>query len=85
MLGELIYEHKAKVTGNRVLDVEGPVIETSYSGSGKYKGGVEVTDIGTYWAKAKPSGALYGEGQGFDDKGWIRHGYLEGEWDWAYE
>lgn len=31
ILGELIYEHKAKIMGNRVLDVEGPEMETSYS------------------------------------------------------
>lgn len=64
MLGELIYEHKAKITGNRVLDVEGPQIETSYSGTGTYKGGVAVTDMGTYVGRAKPSGAIWGDGQG---------------------
>ena len=64
MLGELIYEHKAKITGNRVLDVDGPKIETSYSGTGTFKGGAKVIDMGTYTGKAKSSGAVYGEGQG---------------------
>jgi hypothetical protein len=63
MLGKLIYEHKAKVTGNRVLDVEGPKIETSYTGTGN-KDGIEVIDMGTYTGIATPSGAVWGEGQG---------------------
>ena len=34
MLGELIYEAKGKITGYRVLDVEGPKIEVTISESG---------------------------------------------------
>ena len=51
MLGDQIGEEKGKITGQRVLDVEGgiPKLETSFSATGKYKG-VEVIDTGTYWS-----------------------------------
>jgi hypothetical protein len=54
-----------KITGNRVLPPEGqaPKVETSQQQSGKILG-VEVTDMGTYWSVARPSGGLYGDGQG---------------------
>jgi len=32
MLGDLIYEHKGKITSQRVLDAEGAKMETSFSG-----------------------------------------------------
>ena len=35
MLGDLIYEHKGKVTGQRVLDVSPPRVETSFSEIGQ--------------------------------------------------
>ena len=38
MLGEQIAELKGKIIGQRVLDVEGPTIETSVSVSGSIKG-----------------------------------------------
>jgi hypothetical protein len=38
MLGEQYGELKGKVIGQRVLDVEGPTIETSVSASGTVKG-----------------------------------------------
>jgi hypothetical protein len=63
MLGELIYEHKGKITSQRVLDVEGAKMETSFSGSAKYRG-TDGTEIGTYWSIYRPEGVLYGEGQG---------------------
>jgi hypothetical protein len=37
-LGELIIEDRGKITGQRVLDVEGPKIESSFAMEGKYKG-----------------------------------------------
>jgi hypothetical protein len=40
MLGELIYEAKGKITGYRVLDVEGPKIEVTISENGTLKGGI---------------------------------------------
>jgi hypothetical protein len=63
MLGELIYESKGKITVQRVLDTDGPKIETSFSASGTYKGN-EVIEIATYWNIAKSPGLLYGEGHG---------------------
>jgi hypothetical protein len=65
MLGDLISEEKGKITSQRVLDVEGgqPRIETSFSATGDYRG-VETTATVTYWGTPRPSGAIYGEGQG---------------------
>jgi hypothetical protein len=37
MLGEQIAEVKGKLTGQRVLNVEGPKIEYSFSANGKMK------------------------------------------------
>jgi hypothetical protein len=48
VLGELIEDETGKITGHRVLDVEGPKIERSFIMTGKYKE-VEATDIGTFW------------------------------------
>jgi hypothetical protein len=64
MLGELIYEQKGKVTGQRVLDVSPPRVETSFSATGTLKGGITVSEMGTYWSEARSPGILYGEGQG---------------------
>ena len=61
MLGEQVYEAKGKLTGQRVLDVEGPKIDT-FSASGTMKG-VEITHIATFWTIPQGNG-LYGQGQG---------------------
>ncbi len=61
MLGDLIYEHKGKVTGQRVLDVSPPRVETSFSDIGTLKGGITVSEMGTYWSEARSPGILYGE------------------------
>ena len=53
MLGEIIYEQKGKISDYRILDTEGPTIETTITGTGIING-IEVTDIVTYWSK--PSG-----------------------------
>ncbi|MGE5633838.1 MAG: hypothetical protein ACM3VV_01270 [Deltaproteobacteria bacterium] len=68
MLGDIIYEQKGKISGYRVLDTEGPTIETTITGTGIIKG-IEVTDIVTYWSKPLPTSqnsetAFYAEGQG---------------------
>jgi hypothetical protein len=72
MLGDIIYEQKGKISGYRVLDLEGPTIETTIAGTGIITNGIEVTDIVTYWSK--PTSTLsssqdsekvfYAEGQG---------------------
>jgi hypothetical protein len=69
MLSELIYEGSGKIASQRVLDVEGGIsrLETSNSGTGKFKteeGAVDVTETWTYWSLQKPDGTLYGEGKG---------------------
>ena len=67
-LGELIIEDKGKITGQRVLDVEGPKIENSFVMDGKYKG-AEGNDIGTYSSilrqeEGEGGVVMYGKGQG---------------------
>jgi hypothetical protein len=61
-LGELIAEERGKITGQRVIDVEGPKIEASMTMEGRYRG-TETTEIATYWSVPQ-GGAMYGEGQG---------------------
>jgi hypothetical protein len=66
-LGELIEDESGKITGHRVLGIEGPKIERSFTMTGKYKE-IEATDIGTFWtvmreaAEAEP--VMYAEAQG---------------------
>jgi hypothetical protein len=62
-LGEIIEESKGKITGERVLDVEGvPKMETSFAMEGNYRG-IPCTDVGTYISVLK-KGVFHGEGQG---------------------
>ena len=63
MLGELIEEESGKITGKRILDVEGPKLESSFTMNGKWVG-QDVTDIGTYWGVMRDQGVVYGEAQG---------------------
>ena len=66
-LGELIGEGSGKTTGQRVLDVEGPKIEVSFAMTGKYRGGIETSEIGTYSSvmrEGSEPGVMYGEAQG---------------------
>jgi hypothetical protein len=67
VLGELIEDEGGKITGQRVLDVEGPKIESSFTMAGKYKE-IEATDIGTFWSVmrqgAEARAIMYAEAQG---------------------
>ena len=65
MLGEQILELKGKIIGQRVLDVEGPTIETSVSVSGSIKG-TQVKEILTFEARPTTTskGVLHGKGKG---------------------
>ena len=47
MLGEQYAELKGRITGQRVLDIEGPTIETSVSVSGTMKG-IQVQEMITF-------------------------------------
>ena len=62
-LGEPIGEASGKVTGQRVLKVEGtPKMENSFAMEGNYRG-TSCKDVGTYLAVLR-EGVLHGEGQG---------------------
>lgn len=78
MLGEQITELKGKTTGRRVLDAEGPTIETSVSASGSARG-TQVTESITYVAKPVSPGVLHGKGQGVIMAGNSEMAMLEGE------
>jgi hypothetical protein len=66
MLGELFGEHKDKIIGQRVVDIngEGPKIEITFSADAKIKGTIDINELGTYSSVVRPRGILYGEGQG---------------------
>ena len=67
VIGNLIYEETGKITGTRVVNVEEPKIEFSYTSEGILKGEIGVTNIGTYWVIPKSSaspGVMYGEARG---------------------
>jgi hypothetical protein len=64
MLGEQYAELKGKVMSQRVLDVEGPTIETSVSTSGTMKG-VQVNEMITFiGTPTAERGVLHGVGKG---------------------
>jgi hypothetical protein len=64
MLGEQIAELKGKIIGQRVLDVEGPTIETSVSVSGSIKG-TQVKETLTFEGRPTTTskGVLHGKGK----------------------
>ncbi|MGH9986054.1 MAG: hypothetical protein ACRD8W_19100, partial [Nitrososphaeraceae archaeon] len=66
MLGELIFESRGKVSGQRVISVENgiPKFEISIAGTGIFTGSLEVTTTWTYWAIQRPDGTSYSQGQG---------------------
>jgi hypothetical protein len=66
MLGGLIFESKGEIISQRVLLVENgiPKLELSVKGIGKFKEGIELTEIWTYWNISRSAGVTYGEGQG---------------------
>jgi hypothetical protein len=64
MLGEQIGEIKGKITGQRVLDIEGPSIETSVSASGNLNG-VQIRETLTFVGKPTNTGGIvHGKGIG---------------------
>lgn len=63
MLGDQIYEGRGKITGIRVLEIEGPngvKTETSYTMQSKLKG-IDVTENGTFTAVMRSENKQYGE------------------------
>jgi hypothetical protein len=64
MLGEQIEELKGKITGQRVLESEGPMIETSESVSGTMKG-IQVEEMITFiGTPTVEKGVIHGLGKG---------------------
>ena len=59
MLGAELGQENGRIIGQRVLDAEGPKIESTFSTEGIYRT-IEVTDLGTYWTIPRSGGALYG-------------------------
>jgi len=62
MLGELVYEGKGKITGQRVLDSEAQIIEITILGRGKFKD-IEVTELWTYITEPKPNNLVFCTGK----------------------
>jgi len=63
MLGELIGETTGKIAGQRIVDLEGPTIETNVSSTGTLSG-VPVTELLTYIAGPTSKGVIHGIGKG---------------------
>jgi 5-keto 4-deoxyuronate isomerase len=62
MLGNLFYEAKGRITSKRVLDLEGPKIESSYFLEGKMRE-IEVLEIGTFTSVPISDGVFFIEGK----------------------
>ena len=62
MLGDLFYEAKGIITSKRVLDLDGPKIESSYFLEGKMRG-IEVIEIGTFTSIPISNGIFFVEGK----------------------
>ena len=81
MLGDKIDELTAKVTGTRVIAIEGGAVkvELSITGQGKVLG-ADVMELATYHSVMTPAGVMNGEGQGLimskdgDSLTWTGHG-----------
>jgi hypothetical protein len=55
MLGEQVSEFNGKITGQRVLDVEAPTMETSVAASGNLKG-IQASETITFMDKVTSNG-----------------------------
>ena len=62
MLGDLFYEAKGRITSKRVLDLEGPKMESSYILEGKMRE-IEVVEIGTFIKTPISDGYFFVEGK----------------------
>ena len=62
MIEDLFYEAKGRITSKRVLDLEGPKIESSYFLEGKMRE-IEVMEIGTFTSIPTSEGAYFVEGK----------------------
>jgi hypothetical protein len=66
MLGQLLFESRGRITGQRVLSVENGIskFETSITGTRIFTGSLEVITTWTYWAIQRPDDTSYSQGQG---------------------
>jgi hypothetical protein len=66
MLGQLLFESRGRITGQRVLSVENgtPKFEISITGTGVFTGSLEVATTWTYWAVQRFDGTSYSQGRG---------------------
>lgn len=66
MLGQLLFESRGRITGQRVLPLENgmPKFEISIVGTGVFTGSLEVNTNWTYWAIQRPDMTFYSQGQG---------------------
>lgn len=66
MLGQLLFESRGRITGQRVLSVENGILklEVSISGTGIFTGSLEVTTSWTYWSIQRSDGTSYSQGHG---------------------
>ena len=66
MLGQLLFESRGRITGQRVLSVENgtPKFEMSIAGTGIFTGSLEVNTNWTYWAIQRSDGTSYSQGRG---------------------
>lgn len=63
MLGDQIYESKGRITGIRVIEIDGSnavKTETSYTMQGRLKG-IEITETGTFTSVMRSDNKQYGE------------------------
>ncbi|HEX5187401.1 MAG TPA: hypothetical protein VFV86_10980 [Nitrososphaeraceae archaeon] len=60
---DLFYEAKGRITSKRVLDLEGPKIESSYFLEGKMRGTIEVIEIGTFTSIPTSENTYFVEGK----------------------
>ena len=63
MLGEQIAELRGKIVSQRVLDVEGPTMETSVSIQGSFRG-TQIKQHMTYISKPVSPGVIHGKAKG---------------------
>ena len=63
MLGAELGQEVGRIICQRIVDAEGPKIESTFSAEGTYRT-IAVTDLGTYLTIPRSSWNLYGQGQG---------------------
>ena len=63
MLGKQIMELQGKIIGQRVIDVDGPTMETTLNQNGKLND-MQINETVSYISRPNPSGVLHAKGNG---------------------